>query len=59
MGVHIGHAEGEYVTLLRCKNCSIKYETDERMNNLCPDCGRARWEDVTPEGAAYTPSEWR
>ena len=59
MGVSIGEAEGEYATLLRCENCGTEYETDETMANDCPECHRVDWTDITPDGAAYTPSEWR
>lgn len=59
MGVPVGEAEGEYPALLRCTDCNTEYETDETMPNDCPNCHHLQWEEITPDGAGYTPSEWR
>ena len=44
MGVDIGKAEGEYLTLLECENCDMQYETDETMSNDCPHCYRTMYD---------------
>lgn len=58
MGVPVGDATGEYVTLLECEECDERYETDETTSNNCPECGAARFEVV--DGYATDPEySWR
>lgn len=54
MGVPIGDADGESIALLRCKECTKRYETDETMDNQCP-CGSYRY---SIEDASYG-QPWR
>ena len=43
MGVHIGEATGERLTLLYCRDCRLEYEIDETTGPHCPVCGRANY----------------
>lgn len=67
MGVPVGEAAGDYPALMRCSECDARYETDETVDNYCPECG-GFGENVTPtdemkadpatEGV-YDASYWR
>lgn len=58
MGVPIGDADGEYIILLLCPECEEKFESDETMMNVCPDCG-APTNDVQDGYATDPELSWR
>jgi rubrerythrin len=55
MGVPVGEADGEHLSMLRCGECGNRYETDETLDNDCPYCNRSEW-DLVDFG---DPSTWR
>lgn len=60
MGVPVGDAEGDYVTLVRCANseCGQPFETDETTTNDCPVCGTLSADVIT--GSSTDPDlGWR
>jgi len=54
MGVPIGDAHGDYLTLLQCE-CDNEYETDETMANGCPECGRVSMDIISDDYSG----DWR
>lgn len=56
MGVPVGDATGDHPALLECQSCGDVYETDETMDNACPECKAHRAFEVVDGG---DPATWR